>query len=230
LVTSTENIRAVAVSGTHIYWTAGHSGGTIGRANLDGSDVNHNFITGLGTPRGIAVDGAHIYWADLGTSMIGRAKLDGSEVDQNFIGRPGDGSHPVALAVDRHHIYWSDQAHASIVRADIDGHDREFIRNVGEVNGIAVDGAHIYWSWDNRGIGRANLNVTARDQHFIDVPARGVAVDARHIYWAQGGDGSDSIGRANLDGSALDASFIADVRSPKGVAVGPLPHPDDRDR
>ena len=68
------------------------------------------------------------------------------------------------------------------------------------------------------------LDGTALDRNFIDVPARGVAVDTRHIYWAENLE-RGRIGRANLDGSARDANFIADVRSPLGVAVGPLPHP-----
>ena len=39
--------------------------GTIGRANLDGTGVNQGFI-GAGTdPCGVAVDGAHVYWANL---------------------------------------------------------------------------------------------------------------------------------------------------------------------
>src|ERR1700716_593804 len=87
LITSTGAIGAVAVSGTHIYWTNFTPGGagSIGRANLDGSDANRNFITGLNSPRGIAVEGAHIYWADWGHRSIGRANLGGSDVHQNFI-------------------------------------------------------------------------------------------------------------------------------------------------
>jgi hypothetical protein len=252
LVTGTDGVYAVAVSGTHVYWT--HStldgAGAIGRANLDGSDANPNFITGLHSPRGIGVEGTHIYWADFdpaapgpgdfGRGLIGRANLDGSDVNQNFIKERGHGAppaHPTALAVDRNHIYFSDPAFSVLVIARIDGHGPwrvAEVRGVGIVNGIAAHGAHIYWTWTcpnpnidcarSRGIGRMNLNGTALDRNFIDVPARGVAVDAQHIYWAEDFE-RGRIGRANLDGSALDPNFIADVRSPSGVGVGPRPHP-----
>ena len=54
----------IAVDGAHVYWTNGTS---VGRANLDGTDVNESFITGAAAASvtdGVAVDGAHIYWSD----------------------------------------------------------------------------------------------------------------------------------------------------------------------
>jgi hypothetical protein len=42
-----------------------------------------------------------------------------------------------------------------------------------------------------------------------------VAVDDQHVYWTTG----STIGRANLDGSAPDPSFIAGADAPRGVAV-----------
>ena len=70
-ITGGHNTSAVAVDGSHIYWTNRLSSlpGSIGRANLDGSDVDQNFIVppidgnpiepefGSG-PSGVAVDGA----------------------------------------------------------------------------------------------------------------------------------------------------------------------------
>ena len=44
----------MAVDGTSIYW-ANQTPGTIGRANLDGTDVNQSFITGANFPFDIAV-------------------------------------------------------------------------------------------------------------------------------------------------------------------------------
>jgi virginiamycin B lyase len=46
----------VAVDSGHIYWTNSEVTGTIGRADLDGQNVNQNFITGAVTPDGVAVD------------------------------------------------------------------------------------------------------------------------------------------------------------------------------
>ena len=58
---------------------------TIGRANLDGTGVNQNFITGASDPNGVAVDANHVYWANYVTNAIGRANLDGTGVNQSFI-------------------------------------------------------------------------------------------------------------------------------------------------
>ena len=54
----------MAVEGKHIYWTndgeSGALGGgqSIGRANLDGTDVDQSFITGASGPVGVAVEGS----------------------------------------------------------------------------------------------------------------------------------------------------------------------------
>ena len=44
-----------------------------------------------------------------------------------------------------------------------------------------------------------------------------MAVDAAHVYWANSGTGA--IGRANLDGTGANQSFITGASSPIGVAV-----------
>jgi hypothetical protein len=52
----------MAIDSAHIYWTNqfpspdGLSGGTIGRANLDGTGVTQTFLAGLADPLGVAVD------------------------------------------------------------------------------------------------------------------------------------------------------------------------------
>ena len=67
------------------------TGTTIGRANLNGTDVNESFITGAHAPAGLTVSGAYIYWSNFGSShgingtTIGRAALNGSAADQSFI-------------------------------------------------------------------------------------------------------------------------------------------------
>src|SRR3954454_18366602 len=45
-------------AGAYIYWG---SGSTISRANLDGTGVNRNFVTGADNACGVAVDAKHIY-------------------------------------------------------------------------------------------------------------------------------------------------------------------------
>jgi hypothetical protein len=45
----------VAVDADHIYWTNTYTG-TIGRANLDGTDANQSFVNAPFSPFGVAVD------------------------------------------------------------------------------------------------------------------------------------------------------------------------------
>ena len=145
---------------------------------------------------------AYVYWANnpkhqAGT--IGRANLDGSGVDERFITSLGTS------------------------------------RQVQVVSGVAVNSTHLYWvNNETRTIGRARLDGTGANQDFIaDVKPSaasfpsGVAVDEEHIYWVSkvGDDfgfkpSSGAIGRANLDGTGVDASFISGVNFPSGgVAV-----------
>src|SRR5215210_7293508 len=83
-------------SEARIYW-GNVDTGTIGRAELGGTDANQGFITGAGFPGGMAVNYTHIYWVsnrDNGT--IGRANLDGTGANPNFIIGAGN---PVGLTV-----------------------------------------------------------------------------------------------------------------------------------
>jgi hypothetical protein len=69
---------------------ANNATGTIGRADLDGSEVNQRFITGAIQPDGVTVNSRYIYryiyWANDYT--IGRADLDGAGVNQRFLNPP----------------------------------------------------------------------------------------------------------------------------------------------
>ena len=218
-----------------VYWTNSAGGtdesGSIGRANLDGTGVNQGFI-GATDPHGMAVDGAHVYWA--GASVIGRANLDGTGVNQSFIGTGFGGISPGAfnpqqMAVDSH-VYWADSFRDQnnrlvgvIARANLDGtgvNDSFIVVNDAASNGVAVDGAYVYWTGANV-IGRANLDGTGVDQSFITGANEpwGVAVDGAHIYWVNAGNGT--IGRANLDGTDVDQSFITGdpATEPEGIAV-----------
>ncbi len=121
-------------------------------------------------------------------------------------------------------VYWTNLAHNTIGRANLDGTgvDQSFIKTpVGA--GLAVDGAHVYWSfWGttnqepyNGRIGRANLDGTGVDKSFIPNAGRpmSVAVDAAHVYWPNAGRTNqnpygDTIMRASLDGLGLESFFI----------------------
>jgi hypothetical protein len=208
---------AVAIDGKYVYWTS--SDGRIGRANLNGTDPNPNFITGLPDYLpGLAVNGTSIYWS--GLTAIGRAGIDGTGADPSLIAT----NHATGLALDGQHLYWGENEIGAIGRADLDGKnvDLGFVAAPGDPCSVAVDPGHVYWS-DATGnsIGRANLNGSGVSPKFIDtgVPIGcGIAVFQSHIYFGTAQYPSpSSIARANVDGSGLQNAYFS-----LGVYGGPF--------
>jgi virginiamycin B lyase len=130
-------------------------------------------------------------------------------------------------------LYWlndADQA-STIGRANTDGSaaNQSFISGLDvdyteACGAMAADVGHIYWSntiaQGFTGIGRAASNGSTADPGYVPSGAQmscGVAVDGHYIYWAD--RTGNSIGRANLDGSSPDDSFITGASDPWGVAV-----------
>jgi hypothetical protein len=112
---------------------------SIGRANLDGSGVDLQFIVLEGGADGVAVDGAHVYWADLVLNSIGRANLDGTGAEARLI---DSADLPTGLALDAAHLYWGNHGTNTIGRANLDGtgSDHSFITGAVNPEGVAVDG------------------------------------------------------------------------------------------
>ena len=116
------------------------------------------------------------------------------------------------------YIYWAHLGgffEGEIGRANLDGRgkDRRFIPRAIGPDAVAVGRRHLYWiNGDDNSIGRARLNGTRRNQRFIGgvIFARDLVVTRRHIYWTSDQTiGSDaSIGRASVDGTAIDRAFI----------------------
>jgi virginiamycin B lyase len=210
-------------SNAAIYWANWNS---IGRANLDGTNVDQNFISNtqsstIGRACGVAVDESHVYWADEGRDVIGRANLDGTDPDYTFI-QGADG--PCGLSVDDSHIFWANNGGSSIGRARLDGTEvnQEFIGAATAPCGVAVNNTFIYWASATFGgdLNRALVESDVKGPPLFDGTEDyglcGVAVGGEYIYW--GGFG-DAIGRANLDGSSVAPAFIAGVDRPCAVAV-----------
>jgi hypothetical protein len=204
----------------YVWWSTAGSPPAIARADLDGTAVQAAAFS-TAAASGVAVGGGHVYWnaADaLGSGGIARGNLDGTGLWFPFLSAPtGRG-----VAVDDAYVYWS--AGAAIGRARLDGSsvDPAFIATGGEVCGVAVDREHVYWGDATATrVGRANLDGTSADPGFVDgTPANtcGVAVDATSVYWGNFA-ANGSIGRADIDGGAVQPAFVADVTWPCGVAV-----------
>jgi len=210
-----------------IYWG---NGSPIGRANLDGTNAESEFIkyvpfgssgeAAVSACGGVAVDGSHVYWADPAGGAIGRANLDGSGPAYGFI---TGADNPCGVAVNDTHVYWTNLKGNSIGRANLDGTEatQTFIDAVSEPCGVAVDHKFIYWtSAGFHYIGRALLTGD-KGPHLVDGDGSfdfcGVAVNGTHLFW--GGFGN-RIGRVDLDGSNPDPAFIAGIERPCGLAVG----------
>jgi virginiamycin B lyase len=199
---------------------------TIWRANLSGSGINRNFVRGLSIPGAVAVAGTHVYWSDDEAGTIGRATLAGTHVQRNFIDRTTD-----ALAVTHRYIYFVttfDFKTGQMWRANLDGsqaHELFSVGSGGYFGGLAATASHLYWSNRDKGsIGRANINGTHVQPHFITglKDPNGLATSQTSLYWASTDPGttSNSIGRANINGTHVRRNFITGASYPFGVAVG----------
>jgi sugar lactone lactonase YvrE len=163
----------LAVDGSHLYWNNYSSafqvtylyGGPdrIGRANLDGTGVEEDFIAHSQLIYGMAVDDTHLWWANYGREYgaITRANLDGTGVEEVISDEDEGPYYPDTVAVDETHVYWDEGG--SIGRAKLDGTglDHEFIADVADVTGLAVDGLPFTFGElkRNRNRGTAKLGV-----------------------------------------------------------------------
>jgi len=159
--------QGIAVNSEYVYWA--NAGGTfetrtIGRAKLGAGaaeEIDQDFIgvdSGIQehTPQGIAINASHIYAAVNSTqefSSIKRWDINGGSAapvtffDSQHLNIPG----LRGIALDAGHVYWARQGFDTIGRINLEleassAEDREFIGEAGHPQGLAVDGARIYWS------------------------------------------------------------------------------------
>jgi hypothetical protein len=223
-VTAPSRPRYVAVDSEHVYWT--NSGpleeqanqpiegcGTIGRAKLDGSEPEADFIHGqletapgkfearVSSPQGIAVNASHIYWAnapvDVVKRSIARAETGGGGVEGSFF-EVKTTRVPVGVTLSATHIYFGaneDQNDAGyVIQVPLTGGEEKllYIGKAG-IRGVALDAGHVYWATQGeRAIGRVNLELEAASQEnkFIEPEGilNGLAADAAHLYWSVNGE------------------------------------------
>jgi streptogramin lyase len=220
-------VRSVAVDSHHVYWAATDG---IGRAKLDGSRVEEEFVPLGRVPAAgafdVAVTAEHLYWVRTDRSWISRASIDGSDVEKHFMYV----EEPWEIAADDSHIYWTDFATDSIGRANLDGTEVVQLIPGSGATGIAVGADHLYWVKNYGGVARSDLDGGGVEPRLIaGRPDYGLAVDADHIYWDEpffgglsAGHGISRIGRANLDGSAIEKDFLTHVGVVQGMTVDGL--------
>jgi hypothetical protein len=214
-----------AGANAYVYWAVGGpngSGGTtIGRADLDGSGVNHSFASGASNPAAIAIDGNYIYWANDGTSSIGRANLNGSDPEPDWI--PGLSESAAGIAVDGSYIYWTD-GEEYIGRATLGGADVDptFI-NIGfdtSPTGLAVQAGTLYVGTENqiRTVHTSGGTISLLGPSLGDnVQVPSVAVAGGYVYFGEFGT-VDGIGRIQTNGMNETDSLISGLEINGGVA------------
>jgi hypothetical protein len=228
LVASAESSCGVVVDQTNIYWIDPQSQSIV-EAGLDGGGA-HAIVASpnvYGDSCYLAIDSGFIYWANPAEGTIGRATLSGGSPNPNVVLTGGT---PEGVAVDGSYVYYTDVRDDVIGRANINGTGSggSIIGDLDDPTSVAVSGSYIYWGSSAAGgvetIGRATLQgptwPSDPNPAFITLPvgdaACGIALDASYIYWAL--PGSDSVGRAKLDGSAANSQFVASP--PGGVGCG----------
>jgi hypothetical protein len=178
----------VAVDAFHVYWSS--TDGNLGRAKIDGSVREPEFVTG-GSPCGVALDAGHVYWATVAfkpAGSIGRAPLGGGAPEYEYVKTP-EAALLCGVAVTPSNIFWTDYgfgAGTNIGRANLNGKgvDESFVGQALAPCGLAVLGSQVYWA--NAGtatIGRVNTDGTGVDYGLIQTGAEpnkicGVAADS----------------------------------------------------
>lgn len=197
----------------HSEWRNANRG--VGRAALDGTNVNDNFIPAppgfYARSVGVAAMGGHVYWGvqglnsveggyDVTGASIGRATVDGGGADHLFTARTGQ--YVSGLGATSTHLLWTAQNRdtSDVGRTAIGGGQQfQTVSSVsGQPNpqtcGVAADDTYMYWANTvGQSIGRTPLSnfgaAAPADPNWIQLSAGhkpcGVAVDAGHVYWGE---------------------------------------------
>jgi hypothetical protein len=243
-ITGLDEPQGIAVidqgSSTYVFWTqrgaldgqgrAQTDLGTIGRADLDGTNVNPSCITGITNPRSIAADSNFIYWTMpeiaqpyLGT--IGRTELScaGSVETDLSEGNVADLSGDIA--VDANHIYVSSStntfSNSFIYQLELDGSGEAFhgnfpikVEGTDSALGLAVDGTNLYWSNSaTNEIGRSDLDGANAKFDFITESAHpeDLALAGSHLYWVANQGGGTSNPGSDLYRYDRDSGKLIDL-------------------
>ena len=173
---------------------------------------------------------AFVYWTVFGSAgngLVSRANTDGTSPNYTFLTHLFGAQ---AIAIDGTYLYWANGPEG-IGRATLDGKtvDSNFIVAAFTATALAVDSTHgfIYWTNARTGtIGRAPLSggTSGINNSLVDTlgPPTGVAVDSVNgsLYWTLNpGAGQGVIGRANLDGTSPNRTFVRGLFGAQGLTL-----------
>ncbi len=231
----------VAVDGKHVYW-ADASGTSVNKVSLPGLG-RFGFFGGASSPCGVALGGGRVYTVNQGAPRaLLSSPLDGRHLKVVHSDEPTADSFiadsDCGVATHSKHVYWIANADDNtthvpfykVRRVRLGKHPGKPVRVGGregfEACGIAVAGGYAYVTEKSGSFTAINrYPLTDKPEtpyHYIEVvdgvgyPC-GIAVAGNHLYWADAE--LNSIGRANLDGTHLEPSFITGASVPCGVAA-----------
>ena len=246
---------AVDVAGGKVYWTnmgnlLGLGGGTLQRANLDGSGVETIVPAGVAqTPKQMTIDlsGQKIYWGDREGAKLWRADMDGQNPVAIVSAHGLSEVVGVTLDVPRGKVYFTDRTGKKILRTNIEmpagktGADRDDVEELfvltGNASPIDLDIDHqndlLYWTDRQLGtVNRAGLEIPsgATAANRTDAKAIvsgltepiGLSLDIENdkMYFGELGG---QVYEAALDGSGKKA--IVRSSGATGIAIAHLPKP-----
>jgi hypothetical protein len=176
--TSGTSLSGITTYGDYLYW--GDLGRkAIGRALLDGSSANADFLVGTSKDDttndtyGIFVNSNYIYWANFDSNSIGRANLDGTSKNNAFIQLPSGG--PCAIFALGSKLIWTNFNTGTLGSSNLDGTNvnQSFISTTGTNPGpyyLVADSSDIYWTnFYTNSIGKASLDGTEVNYNYLTV-------------------------------------------------------------
>jgi hypothetical protein len=214
----------------YLYWTTFPENpaepGTVGRADIDGSGANNNFISAPNGACGVAANASNVFWSigEGPQGYVGRADLTGGAIDNTFIATTNNFN--CGVAVNAGSVFFNNHAIGAIGRANLDGSgvEQTFVTGGDNPQHPAVNSTHLFWTnKDSQSVGRATLAGGDVNQGLVETKCAapgGVAANDQYVYWAN--TECASIGRAKLSAGGvteIDQEFIKLSEGPCGLAI-----------
>ena len=197
--------------GNFVYWANGTTPGSIGRAKINGTGANNNFITGLDQPYGRRRR-LEVHLLERGRRTGSGAPIWTAPASIRTSSPPDVTNRLCGIAVTANSgIYWVNHIAGddTIGHANIDGSNPvgSFFDTGSDLTccGLAADQSFVYWLNTSGGpvaIGRALLSGAGPDPNFITgrrAPVAASRSTRSFLYWDASGN---SIGRAPVGGGS----------------------------